>query len=1702
MAQKTNLNVAPYFDDFDKDDNFVKTLFRPGFAIQARELTALQSQLQDQITQHGNHVFKEGAMVIPGQINLFPYYSLKLASTFAGETIDPSQYYNATEPVIITGVTSGVKARVIGFAAGTTTDQPLLYVDAIQQGNANSAIEHNTEAGGKTSLFIDGEDITANVGITHTTAYSIDDVSANAYTSPINVLTATFEQRSGPTGRATRRGLAVRVNEGVYYIRGNFVKCEEEVLVLDSYKTAVSALVGFEVTETLITPEDDTSLLDNSTGSSNFAAKGAHRLKISLSLKMLDRDTVNTSNEATNFVQLLDLINGRIRNVVDRTEYAELERNLARRTFEESGSYTVKPFQFKMYESVTVNENEGIYDVGDATDQNNTANSSLLTLQVSPAKAFLRGFELEKYTHSFIDVDKARDFGTFNAGITTAELGNFVNITNIYGSPDVTEISNENTAFKRVDLYDTATSTRGSAAGTHIGVARARGMEYSSGTVGASSTNVESIYKLYLFDVRPFTFLTLSGTPSPTLISNHSNGGVQITGSTSGATGFVFATGTATTKVVLTNVVGNFSSGETITASDSAETDSIVEDSGNADLTISKIETFTFADTKQVFMDDDDSGEDFTADIVTESEQAAERILLEESASRIEGNIISEDEDDVTIERLFSAKIKQPEKNALLYKLPKKVVKTLLTTSNAGVSDTQYTVRRQFVGTTTSNAVSFNAGAGETFVSHAEKDYTLSVLVDGGGASQGDIVSVASTISGTGTSTITITDSTNLPTGTKVKLIATMLKTAAVQKNKTVKLMKKLAVNPGASDAYGTRPTDKTISLGRADVFKLVAVFDSENTSTDVTIPSLTLGTTTGTFTRGEQITGSSSGAKARIINISSPMEYILEGTIDFTTSDTITGVSSSATATVTALTTGSINVVNNFTLDSGMRDNFYDIARIVRKQNAVAPTGKVIVVYDYMEHGDGDVLTVDSYTDVADQMTYDDIPTYTATKVDPDTPEPTGAFPLYDTYDFRPRVEDIAGTSATITATDEITGNSFDFFSRQYDGTGASNSDIPKPDSFIQSDFEYYLPYKANVELTEHAAIIIVKGTAAENPVTPRPHDSNMKLATLTIPAYTFSPDEVEIVRVRHQRFTMKDIGNIEKRVQNVEYYTSLNLLERSAQDLEVTDAAGLNRFKSGFVVDNYAGHRTGDVANPDYKCSIDPEHNELRPKHKMQNIKLIEAATTDAARTDAHYQKTGDVLTLPYEEVTLYENLIATRVERVSAFMRGNWKGHLELDPYGDDWFEPEVRPTITTSVAHDFDFAAALPDNVLGAIWNSWQSQWYGVVEVTQPGEEFANNKFVRSVEARQPKSKVSTEAIANLERVGDDYRVVTQGTRPYIRAQEITYIAKNLKPNTIHYPFFDGRNVAKFVTPAEIRTDSVGYVTGVFSLPDPSTAGNPKFPTGEIEFRLTSSPTNSGRGSNEIDPISVAYAIYYATGAFAQTQAVYLATRPPPPPPRQARVRRSYNGEDNYNNGLDAGEAEADFGEVGEEGTGVGSAGGPGTAGGAGAGGGGGAKIICTALHQMGLLPYDIFAADQEYGRQLAITHPNIIKGYHAWAQVVVEWMNGKDPEGIKPVMWWIEDDKERLKRQANWAIKWAQAIATPWAIQMAHEMGIREKGSKLGKMLMCVGYPISEFVAKKGKINTYGMIALFALLRFMVIFGEKHEFKDNMIAEKK
>ena len=1478
MAQITDLNVSPYYDDFDEADNFHRVLFRPGFAIQARELTQLQSILQNQVERHGSHMFKEGSIVIPGQLsysNDFP--TLQLASTFASEEIDPSQFFDSTNPVTITGATSGVKAYVTGFQAATATTQPILYLNYYKTGSDNS-----------TTVFADGENITADKAITHTTGYASGVASATTFSTS-----------------ASQTGSAATIEDGVIYIRGQFVKVSRQTLLLSANSNTETTRVGLTVSETLVTPEEDTTLTDNARGSSNYAAKGAHRLKIELTLANLS----TTSTADSSFIEMMRIDSGTLVSKARETEYSVLGDVLARRTFDESGNYTVKPFLFDARESInnTVKgiDFTGVYSSGATTDDGGTASEDLLALSCSAGKAYVRGYEFEKLGTTFKDLNKARDVTTINAGVTNLELGNFIKITNLYGTPDIGSVSGETTPYKEVKLFSGATVTRGTASQEEpVGVCRIRALEYDSGTSG----NTDAVYKAFIFDVRTFTVLTLSDTPSPLLTATHSSG-VRLTGNTSGATGLVFDTDTSGNlghRVRLTNVVGTFQSGEKLIASDSAETSGLIENSSNTDLTVSLVTTRTFSEARSMFMDDDDAGQDFTADIELTKRSDTDLLQLnatDASLANANDNILLEEDGttELGLEPIKEAVLVSPEKNVSIYKLPKTVVKTLLTDSNSNASDTSYTIRRQFVATSNSSGVvSLTAGSNETFGGFAEADYVMSILTAGGGSGvQGQLVPISGKISGTGTASITITDNTILGSGAKVKVIATIVKTSVASKIKTTNLSKQVKVVASDADgAFGCRATDKEISLGRADVFRLQAVFDSEDTSSDATAPTLTLGTVTGTFVRGEKITGSSSGATARIITTTSPIQYVLTGgfgATDFTTSDTITGESSSATSTVSTVTAGSKVITSNFTLDTGQRDNFYDIARIVRKPNVASPLGRLLVVFDFFSHGAGDFFSVDSYSAVAGQMNYDDIPTYNATKIDPDDPKPSGVFDLRDCLDFRPTAENIAGASDTVTDVDTITAtaSSFDFKNRQFDGTGAVVIDTPKINNALTCDFEHFLPRKSVVYIDTAGAFKIVDGVPAEDPVEPAQLDNAMKLAVLDIPAYTFTPDDIIIKREQTQRFTMRDIGKLQDRIENLEYYTSLNLLERDAESLEIPDVNGLNRFKSGFIVDNFAGHRVGDVLHPDYNVAIDMENREVRPKCVMKAAKLVEKVTTDAARTTAGYQKTGDLLTLPYTEKDFIIQPYATKPENIQSALIYEYVGKITLTPSSDEWFETEVAPALIVNVDGNFDAVLAANQNQLGTVWNNWETQWSGVVSRTRDTQRGPGGFFQRTItntRSDQVRTGTRTRIVEQVENQVIGERIIAQAAIPFVRPRTITGVGECFRPNTRLYAFFDGTDVSSFITPSStsyttdtsateggaLVTDIQGKVEFSFRIPEYRFAGQasiPKFKTGDVDFRLTSSETNVKVPA----PSTVGQTIYAAKGIVNTTQQTIEATR---------------------------------------------------------------------------------------------------------------------------------------------------------------------------------------------------------------------------------
>ena len=289
------------------------------------------------------------------------------------------------------------------------------------------------------------------------------------------------------------------------------------------------------------------------------------------------------------------------------------------------------------------------------------------------------------------------------------------------------------------------------------------------------------------------------------------------------------------------------------------------------------------------------------------------------------------------------------------------------------------------------------------------------------------------------------------------------------------------------------------------------------------------------------------------------------------------------------------------------------------------------------------------------------------------------------------------------------------------------------------------------------------------------------MKIAEFTFPAYMLDIDDARTTKEDNRRYTMRDIGKLEQRIENVEYYTALNLLEQEAQSLEILDANGLNRFKSGFLVDNFKGHSTGDVQHPDYRVSMDMEEGELRPMYKMKGVSLSEENTTDTQRTNDNYQKTGDMITLPYTHVVVAQNSYASRVENLNPVLNFTWTGICKLSPSGDEWFETERTPALIINREGNFNTVLAQNRNAIGTVWNAWQTQWSGTSTSTRT---FRDHSFTsgasRSVPGRAIISRTTTTTTTRQSRSGINTRVVpridreSQGDRVVSKSLFLSFV----------------------------------------------------------------------------------------------------------------------------------------------------------------------------------------------------------------------------------------------------------------------------------------------------------------------------------------
>ena len=191
---------------------------------------------------------------------------------------------------------------------------------------------------------------------------------------------------SSPTGK----GSAVSIDTGVFYVQGNFINVTPETLILDKYTNTPSYRIGLTVSETVIDSGTDSTLLDNAQGSYNYAAPGADRLKYTLALA---KKTL-TSTDDTDYYEFLRIAAGVKQKDVKIPVYSVLEETFARRTFDESGSYTVRAF------------------TGQVKDH--ASNAAKFNFRLDPGKAFVEGHEHETITTTDIAVDRARTFVNVN----------------------------------------------------------------------------------------------------------------------------------------------------------------------------------------------------------------------------------------------------------------------------------------------------------------------------------------------------------------------------------------------------------------------------------------------------------------------------------------------------------------------------------------------------------------------------------------------------------------------------------------------------------------------------------------------------------------------------------------------------------------------------------------------------------------------------------------------------------------------------------------------------------------------------------------------------------------------------------------------------------------------------------------------------------------------------------------------------------------------------------------------------------------------------------------------------------------------------------------------------------------------------------------------------------------------------------------
>ena len=532
------------------------------------------------------------------------------------------------------------------------------------------------------------------------------------------------------------------------------------------------------------------------------------------------------------------------------------------------------------------------------------------------------------------------------------------------------------------------------------------------------------------------------------------------------------------------------------------------------------------------------------------------------------------------------------------------------------------------------------------------------------------------------------------------------------------------------------------------------------------------------------------------------------------------------------------------FAIDNGQRPSRYEPGRLILKNGFSAPTGNVSVKYKFFApSGSGDYFSVNSYSG---QVEYDKIPSYRT---------PAGrTVNLRDVLDFR-SVADSAGNFNT---------------------AGATMLELPQSGTTITADVTYNLAQAAKLGIDHNSNFALTFGPASFTPAMPTRQEGTLPLYDIVLNPKTLNDSDVRLSKFNFRRFTMKDIGNLEKRVDRLEEFTTLNLLETDTKAFSVLDSAGNDRTKAGFLVDNFADHRFSSTHKPtQYRASLDLINQQLRSLINEDTIRMIydSAASVTANSGEHKVIRKGDNIYVAHDEVAYINQSTASKSINVNPFAVTIYNGNITLSPSSDEWRDTE-----------------RLPDKVI---------QGSGTIVSARPAYLFDNHVtgWCGTTGARAQEKVVTDDAV--LELVDD--RLINTTQTPFMRSRKIHFKATGLRPNTRVFTFLDGHPISSFTNGAgglgsfnfyadssvdpgntfkgltehpdgsttTLVTDGDGMVSGSFIVPNNDAL---QISTGTKEFKILDISV-----ANDKNAGTVASAPYTAKGYLDTKQAEYTSTR---------------------------------------------------------------------------------------------------------------------------------------------------------------------------------------------------------------------------------